>query len=182
MDNLMHLEFDRRHAFYLDHEGHIHPICPYRLDRLWQGDPTAAIPELATRRIRFALLHTERFTSPPRVVLEHYPVLTFDAHGNLDLDTQQAQLHAEVDRLEANDYAPIAPAANTEWRPDPATRRLLLAATRTPARHPAPTRRSPTAPAAIPAPAVVAPRIPSPVRVSSPVAERSATLPFVHER
>ena len=44
------------------------------------------MPELTSQLIRFAILHIERFTSPPRVALEHYPVLTFDAAGNLDLE------------------------------------------------------------------------------------------------
>jgi hypothetical protein len=92
------------------------------------------MPELASQRIRFAVLHLERFTSPPRVVLEHYPVLTLDANGNLDLELHQQQLQADVDRLEATDYAPIQEITEpndfaTTWHPDPAIRRRLIAAT-----------------------------------------------------
>jgi hypothetical protein len=63
----MDIDFDRRHAFYFDTDGNIRPLSPYRLDRLWRGEPDAAMPELGGQRIRFAILHIERFTSPPRV-------------------------------------------------------------------------------------------------------------------
>jgi hypothetical protein len=130
----MSIEFDRRHAFYFDTDGNIRLFCAYRLDRLWRGEPDASIPELAGQRVRFAILHIERFTSPPRAVVEHYPVLTFDTDGNLDLELQQQQLHAEVDRLEATNYVPAPTITEphetaTEWRPDPFTRRRLIAAT-----------------------------------------------------
>lgn len=128
----MTIEFDRRHAFYLDPEGNPHIFCPYRLDRLWRGEPDTTEPELANHRIRFALFHIERFTSPPRVVLEHYPIIPFDAHGRIDLLTHQQQLQADVDLLESTDYVPPHPAPATEWRPDPFTRRYLIAATRAP--------------------------------------------------
>lgn len=130
----MSIEFDRRHAFYLDTDGQIRLFCAYRLDRLWRGEPDAAIPALAGQRVRFALLHIERFTSPPRVVVEPYPVLTFDAAGNIDLELQQQQLHTDVDHLEATDYAPT-PAPNepseseTTWTPDSTTLRRRIAAT-----------------------------------------------------
>lgn len=93
------------------------------------------MPELAGLRVRFASLHIERFTSPPRVVVEYYPMLTFDAAGNVDLDLQRQQLHAEVDHLEATDYAPTpAPGepseSETTWTPDSTIRRRLIAATR----------------------------------------------------
>ena len=77
----MTIEFDRRHVFYLDAEGNPHTFCPYRLDRLWRGEPDTTEPSLADHRIRFALFHVERFTSPPRVIVEHYPIIPFDAHG-----------------------------------------------------------------------------------------------------
>jgi hypothetical protein len=128
----MSIEFDRRHAFYLDTDNRIRTFCAYRIDRLWRGEPDAAMPELANQRVRFAILHIERFTSPPRVALEYYPMLTFDADGNLDLDFQQQQLHAAVDQLEATDYAPATTEPDesaTTWRPDPITRRRLIAAT-----------------------------------------------------
>jgi hypothetical protein len=169
---MMQIEFDRRYAFYFDHEGQAHPFSADHLDRLWRGEPDAAMPELAGLRVRFALLHIERFTTPPHVVLEHYPVLTFDAEGNLDVQAQYEQLQADVDRLEANDYQPIAPTTHespepsSEWRPDPATRRRLVAATRTPARLTIPpSRRLARCPAAgpssIPAPATTAPFSPT---------------------
>lgn len=65
-------------------------------------------------------------------MLEHYPVLVLDASGHLDLEHQQAQLRAEVDDLEAVGYAPMPRTAEpheaaTDWRPDPTTRRRLLA-------------------------------------------------------
>jgi hypothetical protein len=131
----MTIEFDRRHAFYLDAEAHPHIFCPYRLDRLWRGEPDATEPELAGQRVRFAILHIERFTSPPRVVVEHYPIIPFDAYGRIDLDAHQQQIQADVDLLESTDYSPTAPA--TEWRPDPFTRRCLIAATRAPSWLPA---------------------------------------------
>lgn len=84
----MSIEFDRIHTFYLDANDQIHSLSSYRLDRLWRGEPDAAMPELANQRIRFVVLHIERFSKPPRVALEHYPVLTFDAAGNLDLEHQ----------------------------------------------------------------------------------------------
>src|SRR5688572_23317618 len=126
----MDIEFDRRHAFYFDTDGKIRPISPYRLDRLWRGEPDAAILELAGRRIRLAVLHIERFTSPPRVVIEYYPVLTFDSAGNIDLEHQYAQLQADVDRLEATRYSPTPTAtepheSETEWHPDAFTHRRL---------------------------------------------------------
>jgi hypothetical protein len=131
----MSIEFDRRHAFYLDTNNQIRSSCAYRLDRLWRGEPDAAMPELANQRVRFAVLHIERFTSPPRVVVEYYPVLTFDAVGNLDLELQQQQLHAEVDRLESTNYVPAPPSTEPHeseaatWRPHAFTRRRLIAAT-----------------------------------------------------
>jgi hypothetical protein len=128
----MTIEFDRRHAFYLDAEGHPHIFCPYRLDRLWRGEPDASEHQLTGQHIRFAILHIERFTSPPRVALEHYPIIPFDACGRIDLTAHQEQLHTDVDLLESTDYAPLEPAATTEWRPDPFTRRYLIAATRRP--------------------------------------------------
>jgi hypothetical protein len=64
------------------------------------------------------------------VVVEHYPIIPFDAHGRIDLRAHQHQLQADVDRLEANDYQP----APTEWHPEPMTRRRLIAATRHPGR------------------------------------------------
>lgn len=67
----MTIEFDRRHAFYFDAEGTPHIFCPYRLDRLWRGEPEATEPQLANQRIRFAIFHIERFSSPPRVVIEY---------------------------------------------------------------------------------------------------------------
>lgn len=84
MENtIMDIEFDRRHSFYFDIDGNIRPISPYRLGRLWRGEPDASMPELANQRVCFAVLHIERFTKPPKVVIEHYPVLTFDTAGNL---------------------------------------------------------------------------------------------------
>lgn len=92
------------------------------------------MPELAGRRVRFAVLHTERFTSPPRVIQEHYPVLVFDVDGHVDAEAQRAQLGAEVDRLETSGYAPMLPTndpddLSIDWCPDDATRRRLFAAT-----------------------------------------------------
>jgi hypothetical protein len=139
----MTIEFDRRHAFYLDPESTPHVFCPYRLDRLWRGEPDTMEPQLTNQRIRFALLHIERFTSPPRVVLEHYPIIPFDAHGRIDLDAVQQQLQAAVDLLESTDYAPTETAsAAAEWHPDPFTRRYLIAATRAPSWCPRPTLRA----------------------------------------
>lgn len=128
----MFIEFDRRHAFYLDAEGTPHIFCPYRLDRLWRGEPEATEPQLANRLIRFAVFYIERFTSPPRVIVEHYSIIPSDAHGRIDLHAHDQQLQADVDYLESTDYAPTETAATTEWRPDPFTRRYLIAATRAP--------------------------------------------------
>jgi hypothetical protein len=128
----MDIEFDRRHVFYFDTDGNIRLISPYRLDRLWRGEPDATMPELAGQRVRFAILHIERFSRPPLVIIEHYPVLTFDATGNLDLELQYAQLQADVDHLEATNYAPMLAPVESEstWHPDPTTRRRLIAATK----------------------------------------------------
>ncbi len=115
--------------------------CPYRLDRLWRGEPDTTEPSLANHRIRFALFHIERFTSPPRVVLEHYPIIPFDAHGRIDIAAHQHQLATDVDLLESTNYTPPHPASATEWRPDLFTRRYLIAATRAPSWLPAPVPR-----------------------------------------
>jgi len=93
------------------------------------------MPELANQCVRFAVLHIERFTKPPKVVIEHYPVLTFDTAGNLDLELQYVQLQADVDRLEATDRAPelvttVQSEPDSTWHPDPTTRRRLIAATK----------------------------------------------------
>ena len=126
----MNIEFDRRHAFLIDPDGQPRAISPHRLDRLWLGDPDAAMPELAGQRVRAAMLHVERFTSPPRVVVEHYPVLIFAGDGQLDHEAHRAQLHADVDELERSGYADSpAGETETEWRPDPVTRGRLVAAT-----------------------------------------------------
>jgi hypothetical protein len=60
-------------------------------------------------------------------------VLTFDSDGNLDIEHQYAQLQADVDHLESTDYSPTPATtetheSTTEWRPDAATRRQLIAA------------------------------------------------------
>lgn len=142
-----HIHFDRRHAFYLDATGDIHPLCASRLDRRHRGEPDTTLPRMAGHVVRFALFHVERFTSPPRIVLEHYPMLPLDAHGRLDPRLHYAALQAEVDRLEATDYAvlesPVPADPATTWIPDPVTQRRLLAALRDlrrPAWRPAPPR------------------------------------------
>lgn len=129
---IMTIEFDRRHTFSFDTDGQIRLFCAYRLDRLWRGEPDAVMPELASQRVRFAILHIERFSKPPRVIVEYYPMLTFDADGNLDLELQYAQLHADVDHLEAIDYAPTSEPSESEstWTPESTTRRRLIAATK----------------------------------------------------
>jgi hypothetical protein len=129
---MMNIALDRRHAFYLDAEDQPHPLLPHRFDRLWRGEPDAAMPVLAGQRIRFAVFHTERFTSPPRIVLEHYPFLTLDDRGHVDVMAQHTGLQAEVDALEDHDYAPTPTRAAAEepattWDPTPAIRRRLLA-------------------------------------------------------
>lgn len=141
MDHIMDIQFDRRHAFYLDPNNHLHPISPYHLDRLWRGHPDAAIPELAHQRARFAILHTERFTTPPRILLEQYLVLPLNASGSLDPCAHQAQLTAEADHLEAADFHPTTrsrPPDLTTWWPDLFTRHRLLTAIQGPPRLTAP--------------------------------------------
>lgn len=54
----MTIEFDRRHAFHLDAEGNPHIFCPYRLDRLWRGEPDTTEPSLAN------LLESTNHTPP----------------------------------------------------------------------------------------------------------------------
>ena len=78
------------------------------------------MPAFAGQRIRFAVFHTERFTSLPRIVLKHYSMLTFDADGRVDVTSQLAGLDAEVDHLEANDYVPT-PAGALNVHDDPTT-------------------------------------------------------------
>lgn len=133
---MMNIALDRRHAFYLDADGQPHSLPIHRFDRLWRGEPDVAVPAFAGQRVRFAVFHIERFTSPPRIVLEHYPMLTIDADGRVDVTSQLAELDAEVEHLEANDYVPTPAAApnahddpnTTAWHPDDAIHRRLLAA------------------------------------------------------
>jgi hypothetical protein len=59
------------------------------------------------------------------------PIIPFDSCVRIDLFAHQQQLQADVDHLESSDYAPTETAsASAEWRPDPFTRRYLIAATR----------------------------------------------------
>jgi hypothetical protein len=160
----MDIEVDRRHAFYFDTDGNIHPISPNRLDRIWRGEPDAGMPELAGQRVRFAVLHIERFSKPPHIVVDHYPLLTFDANGRVDLHAHHQQIQADVDHLEATGYAPMLEPRESEstWHPDLVTRRRLLAATnpiyapsrsRPPRRHDGPATirgRSPQSPTVSP--------------------------------
>lgn len=133
---MMNIALDPRHAFYLDAEDQPHSFPIHRFDRLWRGEPDATMLAFAGQRVRFAVFHSERFTSPPRIVLEHYPMLTLDADGRVDVASQLAGLDAEVDHLEANDYMPTLAAApnahddptTTTWHPDTTTHRRLLAA------------------------------------------------------
>lgn len=128
---MMNIALDRRHVFYLDADDQPHAFPTHLFDRLWRGEPDAVMPASAGQRVRFAVFHVERFTSPPRIVLEHYPVLTLDDRGHVDVVVQQAGLQAEVDALETADYAPKSKAATTDeptttWYPKPAIRRRLL--------------------------------------------------------
>lgn len=131
METIMEIDFDRRHAFYFNTDGNIRPISAHRLDRLWRGEPGAEMPELSGQRVRFALLHIERFSMPPRVVVEHLPRAHLDTQGNLDLEHQYAQLQADADNLERTNYVaePASTEAESTWRPDPTTRRRLIVAT-----------------------------------------------------
>jgi len=135
------IESERRFVFYVDTAGAIHPICAYCLDRLLRGESDAALLAMAGRCIGFAVFHVERFTAPPRVISEHFPQLLLDDRGCVDQQRHYDTLQAEVDRLEANDYAmpetaeletaepattnPLDP---TRWTPDPITHRRLIAA------------------------------------------------------
>lgn len=134
---MMNIALDRGHAFYFDADDQPHAFPIHRFDRFWRGEPDVAVPAFAGQRVRFAVFHTEPFTSPPRVVLEHYPALTLDADGRVDVTSQQAGLDAEADHLEANDYVPTPtgalnarddPTTTTTWHPDDTTHRRLLAA------------------------------------------------------
>ena len=130
----VHLEFDHRFVFYFDPSGEPHLLPAHRFDHLMRGEPDATMPEFADRRIRFAVLHVERLTWPPKVVLDYYPMAHFDADGHVDEFLHWQQLQAEVDQLEAHDYAPdripgfTVAESSTSWQPDPFTRRKLLAA------------------------------------------------------
>lgn len=138
--NTMSLEFDRRYAFYLDTAGTPQPISVAQLDRLHRGTPDAALPTMAGHRVRFAVFHVERFTSPPRIVVEYFPYLPLDAHGHLDQPHHSEALQADVDALEAPDETPPKSSdPATSWSPDALTRRRLLNALRD-LRRPTPLR------------------------------------------
>ena len=132
-------DLNRRHVLYFDPRGHLHHYCPYRFARLLRGEPDTTLPQLAGHRIRFAVIHTERFIPNLHPLYEDYPILPIDAQGQVDRTGEYERLQVEVDRLEARNYRPdpspsdnlIEPAKT--WTPDPFTRRRLLLALRRPA-------------------------------------------------
>ncbi|MEM9463490.1 MAG: hypothetical protein AAGF11_55630 [Myxococcota bacterium] len=82
-----------------------------------------------------------------RIADETFHVLPLDAKGNVDAQQDYDALQADVDRLEANDYAPLESTEASEptepleptdiadttesltsWAPDPFTHRRLIAA------------------------------------------------------
>ncbi|MEM9456949.1 MAG: hypothetical protein AAGF11_22410 [Myxococcota bacterium] len=125
-------EFHHRHIFYLDADGCIHPIPAYRFDRLRAGYRDAALPQLPGQNVHFAIFHVAHRTDPMRMVDEIFHVLPLDTEGNIDARQDHDALQADVDRLEANDYAPSKPSdaaeSRTSWVPDPFTHRRLIAA------------------------------------------------------
>ncbi|MEM9460112.1 MAG: hypothetical protein AAGF11_38405 [Myxococcota bacterium] len=125
-------ESHNRHVFYLDADGHIHRIPEHRFARLQAGYPDAALPQMAAQRVRFAIFHVVRLTHPMRLAEETFFTLPFDADGGIDMPQDYAALQADVDRLEATDYAPLnSPDTSdslTSWSPDPFTHRRLIAA------------------------------------------------------
>ncbi|MEM9457538.1 MAG: hypothetical protein AAGF11_25385 [Myxococcota bacterium] len=136
--DLIRNESHNRHVFYLDADGHIHPTPEQRFARLQAGYPDAALPQMAAQRVRFAISHVVRLTDPMRLADETFSILSLDANGNIDVPQDYAALQADVDRLEATDYAPLSspdtpdtpdtPGSLTCWSPDPFTHRRLIAA------------------------------------------------------
>ncbi|MEM9463502.1 MAG: hypothetical protein AAGF11_55690 [Myxococcota bacterium] len=99
-------EYHHRHVFYLDANGRIHSLPEAHFARLQAGEPDAALPGLAGQRVRFAVFRVVRLSDPMRIVDESFSVLPLDAQGNLDAPLDYDALQADVDRLEARDYAP----------------------------------------------------------------------------
>ena len=120
------------HVLYPGADGHIHLMPQRCFARLQVGYSDAAPPQMAVPQLRFAIFHVVRLTALIRLADEMFSMLLLNADGNVDVSRDYDALQADVERLEATDYAllsfPDTLESLTSWSSDPFTHRRLIAA------------------------------------------------------
>jgi hypothetical protein len=72
-------------AVFIDDDGQVNRFSCARYRRLYDGDESAAVPEMRNKKVRFAFAHLETTNRRPTKVRDvSYLILPFDKYGRID--------------------------------------------------------------------------------------------------
>jgi hypothetical protein len=92
-------------VFLVNDDDSIQRLAVARYERLFRGHPKESLPQLANRRVRYALVALNLVNRKPvEVIYLHYGILCIDAKGRIDAVEQEKEWRLGVELM-----APLLP-------------------------------------------------------------------------